>query len=366
MTSPPLDTAKLEQLLKRVPTNPQDRHRGTGIGLPKLNICIGSRVRFTRNHCTQLGIFQGSIGTVVRIGYAPKWSKDEYGSMSVSQAAKHNIDPPLIYVQLDSALDVIKKEQDLAKKEQREPDPSKYPFPSAHESLQGVICVAPEVQYDKIEGVYERWMPSLLLAHSTTFHKSQGTTAFNGVVVKPPRIAASAKRNPLGNTGPPMGLCYVGISRATKFDNIVLLDTVSEQHFTSRPFERQEVHDEYKRLRRLPGSILGTLTDVAVRRKAHTTQSGDSIQETAKRCKATTDCTTIDAATTSTTPRPMEEDNLVSSSSSSSSTPFSSSPSSFASLSNKRVSAGAASEPRRQSQRIKMSKQTQTSARQDS
>jgi len=283
--------------------------------------------------------------------------------MSVSQAAKHNIDPPLIYVQLDSALDVIKKEQDLAKKEQREPDPSKYPFPSAHESLQGVICVAPEVQYDKIEGVYERWMPSLLLAHSTTFHKSQGATAFNGVVVKPPRIAASAKRNPLGNTGPPMGLCYVGISRATKFDNIVLLDTVSEQHFTSRPFERQEVHDEYKRLRRLPGSILGTLTDVAARRKAHTTRSGDSIQEPVKRCKATA---AIDAATTSTTPRPIEEDNLASSSSSSSSTPFLSSPSSFASLSNKRASAGAASEPRRQSQRIKMSKQNQISARQDS
>ena len=226
----------------------------------KIELCIGSRVRLTRNHCTQLGIFQGSMGTVIRIGFPPSHKKDIFSCMDLKTAALHNIHPPLIYVLLDSAVDAAEKELKLAEKNQR---PPVYAFPSAHESLEGVICVAPEVQERKIDGKVERWMHPLLVAHCTTFHKSQGVTAFKGVIVKPPKITNSARCKPLPNAGPPMGLCYVGISRAKRLvgpTGVFLLGPVEQLHFSSGAADRQKVHNEYSRLRALPGSILSLST----------------------------------------------------------------------------------------------------------
>ena len=153
------------------------------------------------------------------------------------------MEPPLIYVLLDSAADAAEKEKKLAETNRRAPA---FAFPTAHESIQGVICVAPEVQEYKLDGNVERWIHPLLLAHATTFHKSQGVTAFNGIVVKPPKITSTARQQPLPNAGPPMGLCYVGLSRAKRLNGdrgIFLLSAVEQLHFSSAAADRQKVHD---------------------------------------------------------------------------------------------------------------------------
>ena len=55
-----LGTAKRKQLLERVPTNRRELYSGTGIGINCLRLCVGSRVRCSRNLCTMVGLYQGA------------------------------------------------------------------------------------------------------------------------------------------------------------------------------------------------------------------------------------------------------------------------------------------------------------------
>jgi hypothetical protein len=47
----------------------QDRANGAGIGFPKLEFCVGSRVKLTRNFSPSNGLYKGSVGTVLGFGF---------------------------------------------------------------------------------------------------------------------------------------------------------------------------------------------------------------------------------------------------------------------------------------------------------
>ena len=48
---------------------PQDKYHGKGI---KLDLCVGSQVRCTRNLYTMVGLYQGARGAVVGFGFPDK------------------------------------------------------------------------------------------------------------------------------------------------------------------------------------------------------------------------------------------------------------------------------------------------------
>jgi hypothetical protein len=68
--------------------------------------------------------------------------------------------------------------------------------------------------------------------------------------MKPPKISKSRGWNL--NSGPELGLAYVGISRVTKTDGptgLTLLGPLMKEHFTSRQHKRALIKNEYQRLR---------------------------------------------------------------------------------------------------------------------
>ena len=213
---------------------------GTGMGPNKLTVCIGSRVRAKKNELTSKGLFQGAMGTVVAFGF-PRIAAGEnavirhqqmiqkYKNLkSVKDAAKLNMLPPLIFVQLDHAAEGGV-------------------FESCLPGLEGVVCFPPVQQEQNVDG-FQRFMPNLMPAHAITYHKCQGLTCKNGVIMMPPSA------NFLGQSLP-----YVGISRCTQTDGptgLLLLSALTQKHFDFSPGNKQMIEDEYARLRALPGMAL--------------------------------------------------------------------------------------------------------------
>jgi hypothetical protein len=232
---------KRRALMQRVPA-PKLLHKGKGMGWNSMVLCIGSRVRCTRNTCTGAGIYQGAPGTVVGFGFPPGTSQrqiDLYMTCkTLNEGADLNIMPPVVFVQMDHAAN---------------PAPGAVPpFKSCFDHMPGVFCFAPQQQESNVEG-YSRFMPFLVPAHASTYHKChkcQGLTCRHGVVLSPPKEFNSD-----------LGLTYVGLSRLTKFDGssgLILLSPLFESHFTSKPEQRREVAIEYQRLRALPGNLTPT------------------------------------------------------------------------------------------------------------
>ena len=187
-----------------------------------VDLCIGSRVRCTRNLCTMAGLYQGALGTVLGFGFAPKESPEDYTFSSprntLNEAAERDVrKAPLVFVQMDNAGD----------------------FESCFADTPGVVCFSAMPQERTIDGKYTRWIHPLLLAHASTYHEAQGLTLPNGVVMKPPQPNAE------------LGLAYVGISRVTELDGLTLLAPINAQHFTTRPEKRDLIQQEYARLRAL-------------------------------------------------------------------------------------------------------------------
>ncbi len=229
---------KRRALMQRVPA-PKLFHKGKGMGWNSMVLCIGSRVRCTRNTCTGAGIYQGAPGTVVGFGFPPGTSQhkiDLYMSCkTLNDGADLNMVPPVVFVQMDHAANPPKDAKDADKS-----------FKSCFDDMEGVFCFAPQQQDKNVEG-YSRFMPFLVPAHASTYHKCQGLTCRHGVVLSPPKEFNSD-----------LGLTYVGLSRLTKFDGssgLILLSPLFESHFTSKPDERRQVAAEYRRLRALSGNV---------------------------------------------------------------------------------------------------------------
>ena len=150
--------------------------------------------------------------------------------------------PPLVYVQLDSAaktggdFEGIKGFKDEYGKD-----------------LKGVVCFSAIPQDSKLDSKWIRWIHPLVLAHASTYHKAQGLTLGNGVVMQPPALSSNSHTG-----GPELGLAYVGISRVKRTDGpsgLTLLSPLQEKHFTSRPQKRYFIRQEYERLHSLPGAF---------------------------------------------------------------------------------------------------------------
>ena len=99
-------------------------------------------------------------------------------------------------------------------------------------------------QETKLDGTITRWIHPLLLAHASTYHKAQGLTLRNGVVMMPPSLRSN----------PQLGLAYVGISRVTRLDGprgLTLLRPLHTDHFSGRTNKRDLIVEEYVRLRNM-------------------------------------------------------------------------------------------------------------------
>jgi hypothetical protein len=84
---------------------------------------------------------------------------------------------------------------------------------------------------------YYRYQLPLAPAHCRTFHKAQGITAHNGVVVSPSTDKPFA-----------MGLEYVAVSRAKKMADVILTRPILEKHINSHGNVRRSIATEYARL----------------------------------------------------------------------------------------------------------------------
>jgi hypothetical protein len=84
---------------------------------------------------------------------------------------------------------------------------------------------------------YYRYQIPLAPAHCRTFHKAQGITAHNGVVVSP------STNKPFA-----MGLEYVAVSRAKKMADVILTSPILEHHINSHGNVRRSIAAEYRRL----------------------------------------------------------------------------------------------------------------------
>ncbi len=223
---------KRRELLNKAPVK-EHKYKGTGIGLNVLDLAIGSRVRATRNACTQVGIYQGAIGTVVGFGFPPGTSQARIEAYcnckNMNDGADQNVMPPFVYVQLDHAANP-KSDKERS-------------FVSCFENMDGVVCFAPEKQEKSVDG-YIRFMPFLVLAFASTYHKCQGLTCRNGVVMSPPNARNSD-----------LGLTYVGYTRVVQTEDLILLGPLVPSHFTSKQEQRSKIVAEYERLKYLPGAL---------------------------------------------------------------------------------------------------------------
>ena len=88
-----------------------------------------------------------------------------------------------------------------------------------------------------LQSKYYRYQLPLAPAHCRTFHKAQGITAHNGVIISPSTNAPFA-----------MGLEYVAVSRAKKMSDVILINPIRENHLNSHGNVRRSITTEYKRL----------------------------------------------------------------------------------------------------------------------
>jgi len=156
----------------------EQRNAGTGMGPTMFRTCIGSRVRVKGNPLVAKALYNGSMGTIVGYGF-PEFavgvnaekinnsSIEKYRRIRTAQeAASLNLVPPLIFVQIDHAADGGV-------------------FESCFADMPGVVCFASEKQ-SRLANGFERYIPNLMLAFAITYHKAQGMTCKNGVVMQHP------------------------------------------------------------------------------------------------------------------------------------------------------------------------------------
>jgi len=196
-----------------------------------IDIGIGCRVRCVRNKGTQIGIFNGAMGTVV--GFCFEQSLPQNLIPAVKDfAAQVDREIPIVLVQMDSLKGITTKDN--------------------------IIPFAAQIDDDnplRTNGkvFYRRQLP-LEISFASTVHKYQGLTAQHDVIVQP-------TRNPFA-----FGLEYVAISRTTSLDKLHLLQQLEAKHFASKRFSKTltSINEEYERFRSLNHDANELVDDSAI------------------------------------------------------------------------------------------------------
>jgi len=181
-----------------------------------LDLAIGSRVRCLKNKGTQIGVFNGAIGTVVGFCFEGLISSVPVPLIKDFQIHGSR-EIPIVLVQMDQL----------------------------SYCATNILPFAAEIDEDhplKTNGkVFYRKQLPLELAYASTVHKYQGLTAQFDVIVDP-------ARNPFA-----MGLEYVAISRTKSLKHLHFIRPLEAHHFESNRFKKdlELVHKEYSRLEML-------------------------------------------------------------------------------------------------------------------
>ena len=193
-----------------------------------LDLAIGSRVSLTYNASVDLGLFNGSMGTVVSIAFAGR-DVPIRRIPSASQAATVDAYLPIIYVSFDNYVG---------------PSYCK-PAPgevwSADDDRRRVVSVGPETARSPItpRGKYYRQYIPLIPAMASTMHRAQSRTT--------PAVVLPTPKGRGKNFA--MGLMYIGISRPEYLKHLFAVDGVfRSDHFTSHEHVRAYIRKEYERL----------------------------------------------------------------------------------------------------------------------
>ena len=188
-----------------------------------IDLSIGSRVRCLKNKGTQIGIYNGAMGTVV--GFCFEHSKSAVLKPLIKDFGDHvTREIPIVLVQMDNFKLVF--------------------TPSAGD----IVPFTAEIDEDhplRTNGkvFYRRQLP-FELSYASTVHKYQGLTAKHDVVVEPCRTPFA------------MGLEYVAISRTTSLARLHLVHPLEQKHFAPKRFAStfDLIHQEYERLESLESS----------------------------------------------------------------------------------------------------------------
>ena len=182
---------------------------------PIIHLAIGSRVRCVKNLGTQVGIFNGALGTIISFVFKGPFPHRKDWDCTIAECA---IDRELPTV-------LVKMDEDFGS--------SCVPFES------NVVSFAPYTQTDNLNykgHAYHRRQVPLELAHASTVHKVQGITAPEQVIYLPCRNTLPGSKRQIGVQ---FGVDYTALSRSQSLAQIVLLGRVSEMNFTCFPKQRQ-------------------------------------------------------------------------------------------------------------------------------
>ena len=152
---------------------------------PVLDLAVGSRVAVNENIAVELGLYRGSMGTVVGFvfeGKAPS-AEERYSGIDDVVDEDEDREIPIVMVQMDEH----------------------YNGPSCVTGQERIVPFYARPSRERIRGKYTRYQLPLITAHARTIHRAQGLTASDGLVLAP-------------ESGKPksLGLYYVGVSRCKK------------------------------------------------------------------------------------------------------------------------------------------------------
>ena len=193
--------------------------------LPKgdISFAINQRVRVTGNLGTQLGIFNGALGTIVGFSFDSKRDMCEewmHPCMAVHKLATHKrqSNTPIIYVKMDklkASMTCLPNESNIV------------PFFMGDMVSHSIVADGKK---------YKRKQYALEPCSALTTNKAQGVTAHDGVVFNP---------------GNPCSLrfahAYVALSRVTDIRKLVVLSILVTDHF-NRYADLNVIKAEYRRL----------------------------------------------------------------------------------------------------------------------
>jgi hypothetical protein len=202
-----------------------------------IEFAIGQRVRVTSNSATQIGIYNGALGSIHSFGFI-KVSNLTKDNLNPNDAAyrlslNRNLEQPIIYVQMDKlSIDPKKSNANLVNTQYSCDDdiPCLMPFSPLISDL--------SIKFENHK--YYRHQYPLMPANATTAHKSQGITAFNGTVL-----------DLAWNDFKAHGMAYVALSRNKVIQGMITLHILLATQFEISPKYKSAILNEYNRLRNL-------------------------------------------------------------------------------------------------------------------
>ena len=183
-----------------------------------LNLAIGTRVKLTENLATEIGLYNGALGTVVGFCFENKLPNVKIVK-NILSPENNGREMPIVLVQFD------------------------VPTGFSVSSLKSNVIPISAIPKMIAEG-YNRFQLPLVVAHALTIHSQQGQTAIDDVVLYPTKQG----RRPFTD-----GLEYVGISRVRSLEKLKLASILELNHFNHKSYKthKKNIENEYIRLNNL-------------------------------------------------------------------------------------------------------------------